>query len=191
MFSKTQSNLFSELKRLFSSPFYVYGTIIVISALALAGALISEYVFGLKPCILCIYQRIPYIVAIGLAVTGMLLRDYTPIWRCLPCGMSALAFGVNAGIAFHHTGVEQKWWSSFAEACAMEGIDPTASSEDLLKQIMAAPVVPCDEIPWVDPVFGLSMAVYNTLLSAGMFVACIIATIMIYRAARSSIDIKA
>ena len=173
------------------TPSYVYGAVIVISTLALAGALMSEYVFGLEPCILCIYQRIPYVVAIGLAVMGFLLRDHTAFWRSAPCGLSAVAFGVNAGIAFHHTGVEQKWWTSFAEACEMEGISPTASSEELLKQIMAAPVVPCDEIPWVDPVFGLSMAVYNTLLSAGMCVACIIATIMIYRAARSSIDIKA
>ena len=49
----------------FLAPFGIFA----VSATALANAYIAEYGFGLEPCILCLYQRVPYAVAgvLGLA----------------------------------------------------------------------------------------------------------------------------
>ncbi len=76
------------------------------AALASAGmlgtALMFQYVGDLYPCELCIYQRIPYGVVIGLGEVGALttrggarLSPHT--W--LIAGACAVAFLVDAGIA--------------------------------------------------------------------------------------------
>lgn len=43
-----------------------------ISAFALSMAFTAQYIFGLEPCILCLYQRIPYALVIALGLTGFL-----------------------------------------------------------------------------------------------------------------------
>ena len=42
--------------------------------LVLATAYAFEYLANLQPCVLCIYQRIPYAVAIGLMLVEAILR---------------------------------------------------------------------------------------------------------------------
>ena len=37
--------------------------ILAASAGALASAFVAQYVFGLEPCVLCIYQRWPFAIA--------------------------------------------------------------------------------------------------------------------------------
>jgi disulfide bond formation protein DsbB len=64
-----------------------------------------------------------------------------------------------AGLGLFHAGVEQGWWEGPTQCAA------TASAEgDLLGNILAAPLVRCDQIPW--SLFGLSMAGWNALWSA-------------------------
>ncbi len=139
--------------------------VVFISAFSLVSALIAEHVFGLQPCILCLYQRVPFAINIvlGLAAFGCLLLPRPAIARAflLLCGLSFTACAV---IAFYHTGVEQHWWASFLEACTVsfDNLDP----ETLLAKIESTQAVRCDEIPWQDPIIGLSMANYNIALSA-------------------------
>ena len=137
--------------------------IALVSAGALTAALTAQYVFGLEPCILCLYQRAPFVIALVLAVIGLAFfrQKSAPV-----VALCALAFAANAVIAFYHVGVEQHWWKSFLEGCAVPdlGSDPAA----LLDNIMNAPAVRCDEIAWKDPVFGQSMAFYNVILCAGL-----------------------
>ena len=133
-----------------------------ISALALGMALIAQYVYGLQPCVLCVFQRWPFVIVIVLAAFGIYgagkFKNVIPITLSL----TTLTFAANAVIAFYHTGVERHWWKSFLEGCAVP--DMKGNITDVLAQIQAAPVVRCDEIPWTDPVFGLSMANYNVAL---------------------------
>ena len=49
---------------------FVFGA----SALALAGALVSQYVLGMQPCPLCIWQRWPYAVVMVLSVLGFVVK---------------------------------------------------------------------------------------------------------------------
>ena len=43
--------------------------ILAVSIGSLAMAFAAQYLFGLDPCILCLYQRIPYAVTVVLAVS--------------------------------------------------------------------------------------------------------------------------
>jgi hypothetical protein len=60
------------LKNNFLSPIFIL--LFLGSGLALIGALISQYIFDYQPCILCIYQRIPFGVIILLSLTALILR---------------------------------------------------------------------------------------------------------------------
>ena len=145
----------------------------VFSAAALGMAFISQYVYGLHPCVLCIYQRVPYALVILFAVLGIGLGRKSPRAVHLFTGLTALTFAANAVIAFYHTGVERKWWTSFLEGCSVPSLEGNIT--DVLAQIAATPVVRCDEIPWTDPVIGLSMANYNVLFCLALAVAAFIA----------------
>jgi disulfide bond formation protein DsbB len=131
------------------------------SSAALAGALIGEHVFGLKPCILCLYQRVPFAVIIVLSLLAML--PGLTRFRRLITAFAGLLFLAGAGVAAFHTGVERKWWEG-TSGCGASG--NAQSVEELLRQIEAAPVVRCDTIPW--ELFGLSMANYNLFYSLAL-----------------------
>ena len=81
----------------------------------------------------------------------------------MPAAGAGVMLG-GTGIAFYHSGVEQGWWEGPASCAAPDitGLSP----EELLAQIMAAPIVRCDEIPW--EMLGLSMATWNGLASLGL-----------------------
>jgi disulfide bond formation protein DsbB len=149
----------------------------VAAALASAGmlgtALMFQYVGGLFPCELCIYQRIPYGVVIGLGAFGVLLTRggaaLSPVtW--LIAAACAVAFFVDAGIAGFHVGVEQGWWTG-TEACVGGDID-TSSIEAMRDAILNAPAVRCDEVVW--SMFGISMAGWNGIGALGLGIGSLI-----------------
>ena len=150
---------------------YVFLGLAGISAAALGMALIAQYVFGLAPCNLCVIQRYPYGIVIALGLIGAVLVGRSQIGVNICLGLSALAMAFNSVVAFYHTGVELKWWRSVLEACNVPELDPN----DILGSIEAAPVVRCDEIPWADPILGLSMANYNIAFCAALAVIAFIA----------------
>ena len=163
--------------RFLSSPAAVLGMVVVVSLIALGTALTAEVAYGLEPCVFCIYQRIPFIVAIALGLTGLIYRKRGKIARGF-IFLSGLTFLTNAGIAFFHSGIERKWWRSPFESCAADFGTVTDDPGSLLENILSAPTAPCETIAWADPVLGLSMANYNVLLCAGLFAVCIAAMLM-------------
>ncbi len=126
---------------------------------ALGGALVSQYVFGLEPCVLCIYQRYPYVAVIVLALLALLLARRPGPAPAVLMALIGAAFLTTAAIGAFHVGVEQKWWTG-TSACG-SGLDAGASFEEFKAQILAGPTVRCDEVPW--SLFGVSMAGYNFL----------------------------
>jgi disulfide bond formation protein DsbB len=130
---------------------------------SLASAYIAQYVFDLQPCILCLYQRAPYFIVLALSLVAFLFtckNNKITSYLILACAFSFLCGSV---IAFYHSGVELKWWESFLEKCNadFDFNDPKA----YLAALEQSKAVRCDEIPWADPIFELSMANYNTGLS--------------------------
>ena len=129
------------------------------SAALLGGAFAFEYVGGLAPCQLCIYQRWPHAAAIVIGLVALATG-----WRGLAWlgGPAALT---TAGVGVFHVGVEQAWWEGLATCTAgsIEGIS-TADLLDPSKDVAA--VVRCDEIAW--SLLGVSMAGWNAILSLAL-----------------------
>lgn len=142
---------------------YIGMAITFVSLAALAGALIGQYGFGLYPCTLCLYQRVPYVVTalLGFAVAfGPLKVARASIYA------SAAVFLAGASIAAFHVGVEQGWWQG-TESC---GIDIANADIDAIRaQIMGAPRALCTDVAW--SLFGVSMAGYNFVYSLALAVA--------------------
>jgi len=132
---------------------------------ASAGILLTafgfQYIGGLQPCVLCLYQRWPYAIAIALGLIALFMPWAAGRWLI---ALAVPVFAVGAGIALFHVGVEQHWWQGTAECGG--SIGSNLSLEELKAQILAAPVVRCDEVSW--SLFGISMAGYNILLGLGL-----------------------
>lgn len=123
----------------------------------LGGALASEYLGGLFPCEMCYWQRWPHEVAIVLALFAFVLGPRATRPLVLLAGAAIAASG---GIGLFHAGVEYGWWEGVTTCTAA----PVGGSDaDVLKSILAAPIIRCDEPQWT--LFGISLAGFNALFS--------------------------
>jgi disulfide bond formation protein DsbB len=133
---------------------------LVASSLPLILALISQYGFDMHPCELCIYQRIPYIVEIILAILLLFLNNYKSF--IIIALFSIFAYMTNVGLSFYHIGVEYGWWS-FGECSST--LD-TSSFDALKNSLLNAAIVRCDEVQF--SFLGLSMAGWNLVYSIAL-----------------------
>lgn len=143
-------------------PWLVPAGILAASLGALGLAYASEYGFGLRPCPLCLYQRVPYFVALALAGLA-LLPAARPFGRAA-AALAGVLFLAGAGIAFYHVGVEQRWWPGTA-ACAGE-LSAAATVAELRARLLEPPPPRCDEAAF--RLFGVSMAGYNGIASLAL-----------------------
>ena len=134
-------------------------------AATILGALVFQYGLGLAPCPLCLEQRIPYYVAIPLAVVVAVaaLRGAPRALVRAGLGVIALAMLLGAGLALYHAGVEWKWWPG-PQDCS--GPLTPLGSRGLLEQLQTVDIVRCDEAAW--RFLGLSLAGWNVLISAAL-----------------------
>ena len=142
------------------------------SGAALGIALLSQYWGGLAPCKLCMWQRLPHgaVIVIGL---GGLLWFRGGRERALLTWLAAAAFGVGAGIAIYHAGVEQGWFAGPTSCSGLSPLNQTTTIDELRRQLLAAPLVRCDEIAW--SLFGLSIAAWNALFCTALTAVCSVA----------------
>lgn len=127
----------------------------------LLGAFAFQYLGGLAPCQLCIWQRWPHAAAIVISLPALLLAKGT-VGRILPL-LGALAALASAAIGAFHVGVEQGWWEGLA-SCTAGSISGLSTADLLNPDVNVGAVIRCDEIAW--SMFGLSMAGWNVVLSA-------------------------
>lgn len=141
-------------------PIGVASLLVLISAGVLTSVYLSQYWGGLKPCNLCIYQRVAWWIVCGLGLLAFGFAQYPRLWSALVylCGLILV---VGGSVAAYHVGIEQHWWPGPA-SCTGGGVMPT-SLEDLKARNLDAPVALCDQVSW--SLFGISMAGYNTILS--------------------------
>lgn len=125
------------------------------SALLLIAALGFQYLGGLAPCQLCIWQRWPHAAAVAVGAAVLIFGVPKLAWA------GALAAAASAAVALYHAGVEYAWWKGL-EACSATPLE-AASGAELLDFSAAQPVVLCDEVVW--SFLGLSMAAWNGILS--------------------------
>jgi disulfide bond formation protein DsbB len=132
----------------------------------LLGAFAFQYLGGMAPCKLCIWQRYPHAGAIVIGAAALWIPG-----RALPF-LGALAALTTSGIGLYHTGVERGWWEG--PTTCTSGPIGNLSAEDLMAQIMSAPLVRCDDVPW--EMFTLSMASWNAIVSFGLALIWLAAT---------------
>ncbi len=138
--------------------------VLLISAATLGTAYTSQYVGGLDPCQLCLYQRWPWWGALAIAALALVPALTGKIQRFLVLLAGLVLLG-GAVLAFYHAGVEYKWWAG-PSTCG-GGTIPATFAE--MQKSMSKPIVPCDTPAWT--LFGISMAGYNGLVSlaVGLF----------------------
>lgn len=127
----------------------------------LAGAYGSQYLGGLSPCDLCLYQRWPWWIAAGAGLAGTVLARDRRLRR-MSILLAGLAMATGAAVALYHVGVEQRWWQG-PTACSGGAALPD-SLEAMVAAAVQAPVVACNEVAW--SLWGISMAGFNALISA-------------------------
>ena len=131
------------------------------SAALLLAAFGFQYLGGLAPCQMCLWQRWPHAAAIGIGVLGLALPGAGPAL------LGALAMAGNAGLALYHTGVERAWWVGPNTCGAGAAEDMTALSADALLDTTTGPeLVLCNQVAW--EFLGLSMASWNGLACLGL-----------------------
>lgn len=139
-------------------PRYLPLLLILAGAGPLAVAYYSEWFQGAEPCILCLYQRVPFALIIIVGLVAWFRPGLKP-----QLGLIAAAlFASGMAIAFYHVGVEQHWWIS---SCGGD-IPAPVSAADFMKQLTEKPEKACDELDWT--LFGISMATYNVAYSMVM-----------------------
>lgn len=72
--------------------------------------------------------------------------------------LALMCLMAGAGVAAYHSGVELGW---FGSSCAAAG--GAQDLESLRQQLLATPIVPCDQVLW--SFLGLSLADWNVIVS--------------------------
>lgn len=137
-------------------PKYLLYFLFSAAAVALLLAYITQYGFGYRPCVLCLYQRIPFYGIVVVTVLGLITPKESIKRYAIYISLMFLLF--NSGLAFYHALVEKKVLK-FNSACtsSLSGIE---SVEEMEKQL-TEDVVRCDEPAF--KIFGLSMAGWNAI----------------------------
>ena len=133
----------------------------IAAALALGIALASEAYEGLVPCALCLIERWPYRIAIGLGLVGLVLPRNLARLVLAAIGLTIFA---DAAVAALHVGVEFRWWPSPLPEC----MAPTFSGGSIAQRLAAMPAKPsksCEDASYLIPFIPVSMAAMNMLFA--------------------------
>ena len=132
---------------------------LLVPAALLAGALGSQYIGGLYPCEMCHWQRWGHYAALAFALLSFALgrgpdRGRPFVW------LAALAILISGLTGVYHAGVEAGIFEGLTQCAATGG---GGSASDVLADIMATPLVRCDQVQW--SFLGISMAGWNAIIS--------------------------
>jgi len=131
--------------------------IFVVISLTITSALIIQYWLGHEPCKLCLYQRIPYFLAILLIIKIFFFKKYEKITLLI----LSLIFIGSTVLAFYHFGIEQGFFNE-SLACTAPDLSKTLSKEQLM-ELLKQNSVSCKDASF--KILGLSLAAINTIFS--------------------------
>ena len=131
--------------------------IFAVISLAIISALIIQYWLDHEPCKLCLYQRIPYFLAILLIIKIFFFKKYEKITLLI---LSLIFIGSSA-LAFYHFGIEQGFFNE-SLACTTPDVSKTLSKEQLM-ELLKQNSVSCKDVSF--KILGLSLAAINTIFS--------------------------
>ena len=133
--------------------FYLF--ILFYSLFAIFFALYVEHFLGYKACKLCLYQRIPYLVAIFISFLGY---NYLKNDKILI--LIIVIFSVSFFISGYHYGIENNFFEEFS-GCTAKSLG-TTDKQEILKSLNDN-ITSCKDVNF--KLFGISLAGINLLLS--------------------------
>ena len=129
--------------------------VLFLSFISIVSAIYIEYIIGIKPCALCIYQRLPYIFAIFVCFFGLNFpRSFVCIYLVI------LIFLVSVLLSGYHIGIENGFFSEFA-VCKNNNLG--IIDKDSLLEAIKNQNISCKNVNF--RIFGLSLATINLIIS--------------------------
>ena len=131
--------------------------IFLVSILALAFAFFIEYILGHQPCNLCIFERIPYLLAIIIILLNFKFNQFEKFFILL----LVIVFLVGTVLSLYHLAIEQSFIQE-SLVCDLKSGSNLLSKQEILKQLQEKDVS-CKDVTF--KIFGLSLTSYNILIS--------------------------
>ena len=131
--------------------------IFLISIIALASAFFIEYILGYQPCNLCIFERIPYLLALIIIVLNYKFINLEKYFIL----SLILIFLAATILSLYHLGIEQGFIKE-SLVCDLKNGSNLLSKEDILKQLEEKNVS-CKDVTF--KILGLSLTSYNIIIS--------------------------
>lgn len=130
------------------------------------SALGFEHIGGYIPCALCLLQRNPYYIGVGVGVLAILSSVFRlpPVVTRSLIGVIAVLMIVSIGLGTYHAGVEWKFWEGPA-SCTI-GATGGDAPVNVLEALNSTKAPSCTEATL--RVLGLSFAGWNVLTSAAL-----------------------
>ena len=142
MFNLSKKNLFT--------------VIFLISFIALVSAYFIEYILGHQPCNLCLYERIPYFLAILIVLINY---KYNKLEKYIILSL-AIIFLIATILSLYHLGIEQGFIQE-SLLCDVEKGANIVDKEEILRQLQQKSIS-CKDVTF--KIFGLSLTNYNICL---------------------------
>ena len=143
MFNLSKKNLFT--------------VIFFISFIALVSAYFIEYILGHQPCNLCVYERIPYFLAILIVLINY---KFNKLEKYLILSL-AIIFLIATILSLYHLGIEQGFIQE-SLLCDLEKGANIVDKDEILKQLQQKSIS-CKDVTF--KIFGLSLTNYNIIIS--------------------------
>ena len=143
MFNLSKKNLFT--------------VIFLISFIALVSAYFIEYILGHQPCNLCLYERIPYFLAILIVSINY---KYNKLEKYIILSL-AIIFLIATILSLYHLGIEQGFIQE-SLLCDLEKGANILDKDEILKQLQQKNIS-CKDVTF--QIFGLSLTSYNIIIS--------------------------
>ena len=131
--------------------------IFLISLIALISAYFIEYILGHQPCNLCVYERIPYFLAILIVLINY---KYNKLEKYLILSL-AIIFLIATILSLYHLGIEQGFIQE-SLLCDLEKGANIVDKDEILKQLQQKSIS-CKDVTF--KLFGLSLTNYNIIIS--------------------------
>ena len=122
---------------------YYFFILSALSFFALSFAYYAEYVWELDPCVLCVYERVPYMILLGTSIAALFFKMLSLFIKFFQMILLVGALGLS----LYHVGVEKKVFHP-PLVCATPKALKGLSVEDLEARVMKRKVMRCDQVHW-------------------------------------------
>ena len=131
--------------------------IFLISLIALISAYFIEYILGHQPCSLCLYERVPFFLAILIVLINYKYDKLEKYFILL----LAIIFFIATILSLYHIGIEQGFIQE-SLLCDLKKGANIIDKDEVLKQLQQKRIS-CKDVTF--KIFGLSLTSYNIMIS--------------------------